>query len=109
MTKIIKNGIQFSGSNASEIIFNATQTDLESTNVQGAIVEVNDKIPTIPSSYDADDIVYNNTTSGLAATDAQGAIDEIVAEIEVLKGAGFRNTLLNIQSVEYTSSSLSPT
>lgn len=106
MPSIIKNGRIYNASAASEITYNNTSSGLLAENTQAAIDEVNDKIPTIPSSYDADDIVYDNTTSELVATDVQAAIDELVSNINALTNLGLNYTLVSIQSAEYTESTL---
>lgn len=61
---------------ASSVTFDKTGTDLDATNVQAAIVEVNAKIPQ-GGAVEADDVVYDNTSSGLTATNVQAAIDEV--------------------------------
>ena len=93
-------------SNASGLSFDNIGTDLVATNVQSAILEVEGKIPSVPSSYDADDINYDNTTSELVATDVQAAIDELVVNINTLTNLGLNYSLVTIQSAEYTESTL---
>ena len=65
---------------ASSVTFDKTGTDLNATNVQDAIEEVNAKIPQ-GGAVEADDVVYDNTSSGLTATDVQAAIDEVEGKI----------------------------
>ena len=84
MAKIIKNGKIYNATSASEVSFDNSGTDLNSANVQNAIIEVEGKIPTIPDHYDAEDIVYDNTTSGLSATNTQTAIDEVNNKVPVV-------------------------
>lgn len=65
---------------ASSVTFDKTGTDLNATNVQAALVEVNAKIPQ-GGAVEADDVVYDNTSSGLVATNVQAAIDEVEGKI----------------------------
>lgn len=62
---------------AADVDYDNTVSGLTATDVQAAIDELKNDIPSIPATYDADDIVYDNATSGLVATDAQAAIDEL--------------------------------
>lgn len=59
---------------ASDVSYSNASSGLSATNVQTAIDEV---VNAIPTGFDADDITYDNTVSGLTATDVQTAIDEI--------------------------------
>ena len=59
---------------ASDVTYDNTGSGLTATNVQDAIDEVKNDIP---SGYAASAITYNNTISGLTATDVQYAIDEL--------------------------------
>lgn len=78
---------------ASEVVYDDTNTSLGATRVQTAIEAIKALIPLLyvasfngrngtvtpqASDYDADQIDYDNTVSGLTATDVQAAIDEIV-------------------------------
>lgn len=65
---------------ASSVTFDKTGTDLNATNVQDAIEEVNAKIPQ-GGAVEADDVIYDNTSSGLTATNVQAAIDEVEGKI----------------------------
>jgi len=94
------------GGTASDITFDNTGTGLTSTDVQAAIVEVKNDIPTVPDHYTATDITYNNAASGLTSVNAQGAIDELAATLNTLRGLGLDYTYINIQSAEYTSGDL---
>ena len=91
------------GGTAADITFNNTDTDLVATNVQDAIVEVDNKIPVVPENYAATNVTYNNAASGLSSVNAQGAIDELAATLNTLKGLGLGFTFVNIQSAEITS------
>ena len=79
---------------ASSVTFNKTGTDLSSTNVQQAIVEVNAKIPQ-GGTVEADDVAYSNTSSGLTATNVQDAIDEVVTLIPTATVYDFDLTAFN--------------
>lgn len=91
------------GGTASDITFDNTGTGLTSTDVQAAIVEVKNDIPTVPDHYTATDITYDHTTSGLVANDVQAAIDEVVSELHFFQNLGLNYTFVNIQSAEITS------
>lgn len=86
---------------ASDVNFDNAGTGMLSTNVQDAIEEVKNAIPTVPSNYAATAITYDNTGSGLVATNAQDAIDELAAQIPggyveiVADGVKTTPTLLN--------------
>lgn len=71
------NAINPSVSAASDVTYDNTGSGLAATNVQDAIDEVKNDIPSIPASYAASAITYNNVISGLSATDVQAAIDEL--------------------------------
>lgn len=87
---------------ASDISFNKTGTDLNATNVQDAIEEVNAKIPQ-GGSVDADDVTYDNTSSGLTATNVQAAIDEVAlanADLNFVTSGSFTVTSTGTVSTE---------
>lgn len=95
---------------ASDISFDNTGTGLLSTDVQNAIEEVKNAIPSVPASYAATAITYDNSGSGLTATNAQDAIDELAANVGggyvevVADGVKSYRQLLNTlySSVDYT-------
>lgn len=76
---IIQNDSIVGAFQASDMAYDNTGSGLTSRSVQGAIDEVNSKIP---SDIQAEDVNYDNTTSGLTATDVNSAIDEVNDKID---------------------------
>ena len=77
MSDLIYKGTSLQGisSHAQNVFYNNTDSELEATNVNAAIDEVNEKFDNLNLS--ANEVSYSNTTSGLSATDVQDAIDEV--------------------------------
>ena len=68
---------------ASGLGFDPTGTDLESTNVEAAIKEVNQKIEDLPDPT-ADNIEFDNDGTDLASTNVEDAIKEVNQKINNL-------------------------
>lgn len=103
---------------ASQVVYDDTNTNLGTTRVQAAIEAIVALIPLLfvasfngrygavtpqASDYDADQIDYDNRLSGLTATNAQAAIDEIVSLVLASGVASFngRTGAVNPQSGDY--------
>ena len=106
---------------ASQVVYDDSNTGLNATRVQTAIEALKALIPLLfvasfngrngavtPASgdYDASMIDYDNSVSGLTATDAQAAIDEIVSLVLASGVASFngRTGAVNPQSGDYDAS-----
>lgn len=85
--------------NASGVSYDNTGSGMTATNVQDAIDELKNDIP---SSLSATAITYNNTVSGLSATDVQYAIDEVNAKVSSSTLGTVYELVLNI---DYTAPS----
>lgn len=117
MGKLIKDGVVYAGSpsNATNIRYDNTSSNISATNVQGALNDLDSRIGEgggvsltweeynqlseekqanglyYITDYDmigeAELVSYNNTNSGLRSDTVQGAIDEVVDETTGLKDA----------------------
>ena len=76
LEKEVKNGGSGGSTTAAGVSYDNTTSGLTATDVQAAIDEIVNEMPTT-----ATEVCYDNTTSGLTATDVQAAIDEIVDEM----------------------------
>ena len=74
---LIKNGINYSHDTASSISFSNTGTNISATDVQAAIIELNNKIPTIPSnvSYFTNDSGYITSAGSCASSTKTSMLD----------------------------------
>ena len=77
---------QFSGvmpKSADELVYDNTNSGLESENLQGAIDELNEKVNEIEPDVVAGNVGYDNSQSMLESETVQGALDEVAANTQI--------------------------
>lgn len=87
MGKIIRNGVIYTGSSdeADKIHYKNSNSDLDSTTVQGALDELANEM--LPKGGSCADVAYDNAVSGINATNIQEVLNAITSH-------GYTNNIL---------------